>query len=132
LQKKVLQFCQQGKLIGAICHGIMVLARTVDPQTGRSVLYGHKVAAVPQSLDRSGYLLKVRLLRRSYLTYPYTVEAEVRPCLERPEDLSFGRSVLVPYVVCDGNLITARWYMDAELFSERFASALEQRTRQEK
>jgi putative intracellular protease/amidase len=131
LQNKVLQFWQQGKLIGAICHGVLVLARTIDPQTGRSVLYGHKVTALPQSLDRSGYLLNSWLLRRGYLTYPCTVVEEVRACLERPEDLSNGRSVLVPYVVCDGNLITSRWSLDAALFSERFADALEQRMRAE-
>jgi putative intracellular protease/amidase len=127
LQEKVLHFFQQGKLLGAICHGIMVLARTIDPRTGRSVLYGHKLTAVPPSLDRSGYLLNVRLLRRPYLTYPCTVDGEVRPCLERPEDLSYGRSLLVPYVVCDGDLITARYWLDAQLFSERFAEALEAR-----
>jgi len=131
LRNKVLQFCQQGKLIGAICHGVLVLARTIDPQTGRSVLYGHKVTAVPKSLDRVGYLLSL-LLKRSYIIDPCTVEEEVRACLECPEDLSKGRSVLVPYVVCDGNLITSRWYMDAELFSEHFAEALEQRMHAEK
>ena len=131
LRSKVLQFCQQGKLIGAICHGILVLTRTIDPQTGRSVLYGRKVTAPSQSLDRMGYLLQSWLLRRSYLTYPNTVEAEVRACLERPEDYSHGPSVLVPYVVSDGNLITSRWFQDAHLFSERFAGDLEQRMRAE-
>ena len=47
LQKKVYQFWQQGKLIGAICHGVLVLARTIDPQTGHSILYGRKVTALP-------------------------------------------------------------------------------------
>jgi len=65
LQNKVLRFWQQGKLIGAICHGVLVLARTIDPKTGHSVLYGYRVTATPHSLDRSGYLLS-RLLRSSY------------------------------------------------------------------
>ncbi len=132
LQNKVLQFSQQGKLIGAICHGVLVLARTIDPQTGHSVLYGHKVTAVPRSLDRFGYLLDSWLLRRGYLVYSCYVAEEVRACLEHPEDFSNGRSILVPYVVSDGNLITARWYLDAELFAERFAQALEQRMHAEK
>ena len=131
LQRKVLQFWQQGKLIGAICHGVLVLARTIDPQTGRSVLYGHKVTALPKSLDRAGYLLDSWLLRRGYVMYSCCVAEEVRACLERPEDLSNGPSILVPYVVSDGNLITSRWYMDAELFSERFADELQQRMRAE-
>ena len=131
LRSKVLQFWQQGKLIGAICHGVLVLARTIDPQTGRSVLYGHKVTALPRSLDRTGYLLDAWLIRRGYLMYPRCVAEEVRACLERPEDLSNGPSILVPYVVSDGNFVTSRWYMDAELFSERFSDELQQRLRAE-
>jgi len=127
LQNKVLQFWQQGKLIGAICHGMLVLARTIDPQTGRSVLYGHKVTALPKALDRTGYLLDSWLLKRGYIMYSCCVAEEVCACLERPEDFSNGPSMMDPYVVSDGNLITSRWYRDAELFSKRFAEALEQR-----
>ncbi len=58
--------------------------------------------------------------------YPRCVAEEVRACLEHPEDFSIGPSLMKPYVVCDGNLITARWYLDAELFAERFADAFEQ------
>jgi len=129
LQRKVLQFWQRGKLIGAICHGMLVLARTIDPQTGRSVLYGHKVTALPKSLDRTGALLDSWLVKRGYLMYPRCVAEEVRACLEHPEDFSNGPGILVPYAVSDGNLITSRWYYDAELFAERFAEALEQRMR---
>jgi putative intracellular protease/amidase len=58
--------------------------------------------------------------------YSRCVAEEVRACLERPEDLSNGASILTPYVVCDGTLITSRWYLDAELFAERFADELQQ------
>ena len=129
LQNKVLQFWQQGKLIGAICHGVLVLARTIDPQTGRSVLYGLKVTSLPKSLDRTGYLLDSWLLKRGYLIYSCCVAEEVRTCLEHPGDFSTGPGILVPYVVSDGNLVTSRWYLDAELFSERFADELQQRMR---
>ena len=123
LRSKVLQFWQQGKLIGAICHGMLVLARTIDPQTGRSVLYGHKVTALPKWLDRAA----AWLLKRGYIMYPLCVADEVRACLERPEDFSIGEGILVPYAVCDGSLITSRWSLDAELFSESFANQMQQR-----
>jgi putative intracellular protease/amidase len=126
LRDKVLQFWQQNKLIATICHGMLILARTIDPQTGRSILYSRKVTALPQSVDRSGYLLNARLLKRGYLMDACTVEEEVRACLEHPEDLSMD-SLLVPHVVCDGNLITARYPVDVQLFSERIVEALEQR-----
>ena len=69
LRSKVLQFWQQSKLMSAICHGVLVLARTIDPRTGRSVLYGRKVTALPKSLDRTAYLLDTWLLKRGYLYY---------------------------------------------------------------
>jgi len=127
LQNKVLQFCQQDKLIGAICHGALVLARTIDPQTGRSVLYGHKVTALPKSLDRLAYLLDSWLVKYGYIMYSCCVAEEVRACLKHPEDFYKGPSILVPYVVSDGNLITSRWYVEAELFASRFAEVLQQR-----
>ncbi len=131
LRSKVLQFCQQGKLIGAICHGMLVAARTVDPQTGRSILYGHKVTALPKQLDLTAHRLAPLTLKREYIMYPSCVAEEVRACLERPDDFSSGPGLLTPYAVSDGNLITARWYLDAELFAERFADALEQYVRTE-
>jgi putative intracellular protease/amidase len=124
LRSKVLQFGQQHKLIGAICHGILILARTIDPQTGRSLLYGHKVTAPPKSLDLFGYLLDRWLVRHGYIMYSRCVADEVRSSLHSPRDLSFGPSVFKPYVVCDGTLITSRWYLDAELFGQSFADAL--------
>jgi putative intracellular protease/amidase len=127
LQEKVLQFFRRHKLIGAICHGALVVARTVDPETGRSVLYGYKVTALPKSLDRFAYRADLWLTRYGYIMYSCCVADEVRACLARPEDLSPGPSVFAPYVISDRNLITARWYMEAELFAERFAAALQQR-----
>lgn len=122
LQNKVLQFWQQGKLIGAICHGVLVLARTINPETGHGILYGYKITATPHSLDRLGYRLS-RLLRRSYITY----YDEVLACLEHPTDFSKGSSLFVPYVVQDRNVITARYWHDAELFARHFADELGRR-----
>jgi putative intracellular protease/amidase len=123
----VLQFYQQGKLIGAICHGTLVLARTIDSQTGHSILYGHKVTSVPKSLDRLAFLLDSWFVKHGYIMYSCCVADEVRSCLKHPEDFYKGPSVLVPYVVSNGNLITSRWFMGAELFASRFAEVLQQR-----
>jgi putative intracellular protease/amidase len=125
LRSKVLGFWQQGKLIGAICHGMLVIARTIDPQTGRSVLYGHKVTAIPSSLDKLAYRLDHWLTKHGYIMYDQCVSDEVRSCLARPEDFSRGPGLLAPFAVTDGNLVTARWYMDAELFTKRFIDQLD-------
>ena len=124
LQSKALAFWQQDKAIGAICHGVLVLARTIDPQTGRSILYGRKVTALTKSLERTGYFMTFWLLGRRYRTYPCYVADEVRGCLERPEDFMNGRSMWIPFVVEDGNLITSRWPWDAARFAERFVEAV--------
>ena len=42
LQGKILEFWQQGKVIGAICHGVLAASRTVDPQTGKSFCTARK------------------------------------------------------------------------------------------
>jgi len=131
LQSKVLQFWQQEKLIGAICHGVLVPARTIDPQTGHSILYGHKVTAAPKILDLLGYRLDSWFLKRGYIMYAYCVADEVRACLQRPEDFTEGPKLFSPFVVSDGNLVTSRWYLDAELFSQRFIEALEQRIKED-
>ena len=123
LRDKVLLFWQQGKLIGAICHGILVLTRTIDPQTGHSVLYGRKVTALPTVLDRFAYFLDSWFIKRGYLRYSCSVAQEVYQCLERRQDFSSG-NLFAPYVVYDGNLVTSRHYGDAELFGKRFTDEL--------
>jgi putative intracellular protease/amidase len=128
LRSKVLQFWQENKLIGAMCHGVLVLARTIDPRTGRSVVYGHKVTAPPKSLDRFAYLADRWLLKHGYIMYERCVADEVRACVQHPQDLSFGPSMFRPYVVRDGMLITSRTYLDAELFAQTFVEALGERT----
>jgi putative intracellular protease/amidase len=124
LQGKVLQFWQLAKLVGAICHGVLVLARTIDPATGHSVIYGRKVAAPPRSLDLLAYRMDSWLVRHGYIMYPQCVADEVRACLQKPEDL-FTASILRQYAVVDGNLVTSRWYLEAGIFATRFAKELQ-------
>ena len=44
-----------GKPVGAICHGVLVAARAVDPATGRSVLYGRRTTALTWSLESKAW-----------------------------------------------------------------------------
>jgi putative intracellular protease/amidase len=41
-----------GKPVGAICHGVLVAARTIDPRTGHSVLHGRRTTALTWALER--------------------------------------------------------------------------------
>jgi putative intracellular protease/amidase len=46
-----------GKPVGAICHGVLVAARAVDPATGRSVLHGRRTTALTWALERRAWEL---------------------------------------------------------------------------
>jgi putative intracellular protease/amidase len=41
--------------VGAICHGVLLAARSVDPDTGRSVLHGRKTTALTWQLERTAW-----------------------------------------------------------------------------
>lgn len=128
LQQKALEFVQQNKLTGAICHGVLVLARTIDPETGKSVLYGRKLTGLTKRLERLGYYLTAWLLGDYYRTYPTYVQDEVAAALKEKGDFHEGGSIRKPFIVEDGNLITARYPEDAHLFAERLVSKIREQS----
>lgn len=44
-------------VVGAICHGVLLAARSVDPATGHSVLHGRKTTALTWAMERSAWQL---------------------------------------------------------------------------
>ncbi|HEY6411372.1 MAG TPA: type 1 glutamine amidotransferase domain-containing protein, partial [Ktedonobacteraceae bacterium] len=118
VQNKALEFIKQNKVVGAICHGVLVLARTIDPETGRSVLYGRRLTGLTKRLERAGYYLTFWRLGDYYRTYPEYVEDETVNALKESSDFRHGGSINKPFVVEDGNLITARYPADARLFAQ--------------
>lgn len=98
LQRLVVDAFGGGLVVGAICHGVLLAARSIDPVTGHSVLYGRKTTALTWELERRAW----RLARRTrfwdpdyYRTYPekpgdpvgyMSVQAEVTRALESPDD----------------------------------------------
>jgi putative intracellular protease/amidase len=124
LQDKVRGFFTAKKIIAAICHGPVVLARTLDPATGLSVIYGKKLTALTKKLEMTAYYLTFWKLGRYYRTYPAYVEDEISNILEKKSDFQKGGSMNTPFVVEDGNLITARWPGDAVEFAIRVEKKL--------
>lgn len=53
VQTIALDFARAEKPIGAICHGVLVLARSADPAAGKSLLFGRKVTALTWAFERS-------------------------------------------------------------------------------
>jgi putative intracellular protease/amidase len=46
-----------GKVIGAICHGVLVLARAIDPDTEKSISHGSQVTALTKDLKMTRYTM---------------------------------------------------------------------------
>lgn len=131
----VLQFFRAAKPLAAVCHGVLLLARTLDPDTGHSVLFGRKVTALlAATMELPAWLLTAAWLGRYYRTYNRTVEAEVTASLSRKSD--FVRGPLVAkrdsaqapqsgFAVRDGQLLTARWPGDCHRFAAEWLAMLQ-------
>lgn len=127
VQEQTAQFMKKGKVVGAICHGLLVLARAQDRDTGRSVLYDYKTTSLTRLLESIGYLATFWLLGRRFRTYARYVEDEVRSVLRERKQYSTGL-IPFPHVVVDRNLVTSRyWLFDASQFAKKFADLVESR-----
>jgi len=126
LQRIAADFMTADKPVGAICHGVLVLARAKGAE-GRSVIHGRKVTSLINRLEMTGYHLTRLWMGDYYRTYPgITTEDEVRAALASNQDFDAGPrgatrdSIDAPrhgFVVRDRNLITARWPGDAHRWS---------------
>ena len=134
LRRKVAEYWALDRPVGAICHGVLVLARISDPTSGRSPLYGRRTTCLPKYMERSAFVTTAWRLGRYYRTYPEYVEDEVRAALRDRADFVRGPRVLSKrgtqtddgpaFCVEDDNYVSARWPGDAYLFAKRFAALL--------
>ncbi|MBS2015267.1 MAG: DJ-1/PfpI family protein [Deltaproteobacteria bacterium] len=134
LQSKVAAFARTGKPMAAICHGVLVLARAKDPETGKSVLAGRRTTCLPKYMERTAYLLTAWKLGRYYRTYDAYVEDEVVGALDDPARFERGPFTLTrhgtptsdagAFVVEDGAYVSARWPGDAHLFAKKLVDRL--------
>lgn len=136
LRRQIGRFWELRRPVGAICHGVLVLARTRAASDGRSVLADRRTTCLPKYMERSAYLATAWRLGRYYRTYPAYVEDEVRAALADPgTQFARGPRVLAArgtatddtraFVVQDGSYLSARWPGDAYLFARRFRALLE-------
>ena len=99
LQRLVAAFFDAGKPVAAICHGVVLAARSISPQTRRSVLHGRRTTALTWQLERSAWMLSRwagrwwdRDYYRTYREQPdeapgyRSVQGEVTRALARPDD----------------------------------------------
>jgi putative intracellular protease/amidase len=154
LQALVAGFFAAGKPVAAICHGVLLAARSRD-SAGRSVLHGRRTTALTWRQEKAadGIARIGRWWDRDYYrTYPdgkgnprgyMSVEHEVTRALASPADFIDVPAGLPDYhrktnglhrdsegdsrpawVVVDGNYVSARWPGDAHTFAATFARML--------
>lgn len=133
LQKKVAEFFLAEKLIGAICHGTVLAARTIDPRTEKSVIYDYQTTSLLKSQEMGAYYLTALWLNDYYRTYSITVEEEVKSVLKEKNQFLTGKVTMSrdsiknekpAFVVEDRNYISARWPGDAHTFARKFYKKL--------
>jgi putative intracellular protease/amidase len=99
LQNFVADFFDSDKPVAAVCHGVVLAARSVSKKTGKSVLHGLKTTALTWKLESSGWLITKFFARfwdpdyfRTYVEESGEpvgyrgVQQEVTRALARPED----------------------------------------------
>lgn len=126
-------FFATSKPVAAICHGVLVAARSTDA-SARSVLHGRRTTCLPKYMERSAYYLTAWKLGRYYRTYDAYVEDEVTSALATPDDFVRGPRTLSArgtrdddgpaFVVEDGAYVSARWPGDAYLFTKKLLARL--------
>jgi len=133
LQAAIVGFFNADKPVAAICHGVVAACRAVDPETGKSVLFGRKTTALLKRQEMLAYNLTRLWLGGYYRTYPETVEDEVRLTLQSPDDFLEGPLPVLRdspehlsrgFTVRDGNYLSARWPGDVHRFGTEFLAML--------
>ena len=99
LQRAVAAFFDADKPVAAVCHGVVLAARSVSARTGRSVLHGRRTTALTWDLERAAWNVSRwcgrwwdRDYYRTYVEAPgeaagfRSVQAEVTRALADPAD----------------------------------------------
>jgi len=136
LQSVVVDCFKQKKIVAAICHGVVLVARSRDAETGLSVLANFETTALLKSQELTAYNLTRLWLDDYYLTYPETtVEQEVTEALAKAEQFKSGplplfkdreRHLAAGFVVKDRHYLSARWPGDIYTFSHALLEMIQQ------
>jgi protease I len=127
LQGVVGQSFQANKIVAAICHGVVLAARSNrDLEDTRSVLHDRKTTALLKTQEMAAWALTFTWLGDYYRTYQVSVQEEVTACLAAPDQFITGPTPLkrdsverpeLGFCVRDRNYLSARWPGDAHRFA---------------
>jgi len=134
LQQIAVSFFNAKKPVGAVCHGVVLLAKSIDAKTNKSVLYKYKTTALLKKQELMAYQMTKLWLKDYYLTYPeITVEEEVTAVLADVSQFLSGKTPVLRdtkknlkrgFTVRDKNYLSARWPGDIYKFSNEFIDML--------
>jgi putative intracellular protease/amidase len=111
LQAVVVDAFRRQMPVAAVCHGVLLAARSIEPQTGRSALHGHRTTALTWELEQRAWRVarvtrfwdpnyyrtyreqpgRAPGLRRAGRSLPFRPVAGRRPHLRRPIRIHGGR-----------------------------------------
>lgn len=120
------------RLVAAICHGVLPLART-RRDDGGPLLEGRRTTSLTAFMERLSIWMTRRRLGDHYRTYPDTVETETRRAVGSRG--AYLRGPVLPhyatrerpdlgFVVEDGRYLSARWPGDAWTLAQRMTERL--------
>lgn len=137
LQNIVVDFFNANKPVAAVCHGVVLAARSINPKTGKSVLHNLKTTSLLKSQELLAYNLTRLWLGDYYLTYPeITVEDEVLATLSDSKNFIKGPKPILRddmkhlnrgFAVTCENYVSARWPGDIYTFSLDFIELIKKR-----
>jgi putative intracellular protease/amidase len=102
LQRFVADFFEADKPVAAICHGVVLAARSLSARTGKSVLYGRKTTALTWRLEKAAWITMKYFGRvwdaAYYRTY---LESASEPSGYRGVQAEVSRALASPADFCD-------------------------------
>lgn len=135
LQRCVADFFASHKIVAAICHGVLLAARS-KARDGRSVLYGRKTTGLTRRQELTAWQLTRMALGDYYRTYDVPMADELVSYLRAATDYDPGPGFPIPlrrdsearlqdgFVVIDGTYLSARWPGDAHRFADALCKLL--------
>lgn len=126
LQSLVGEAFAQKKPVAAICHGVLLAARSKNPKTSKSSLHGRRTTGLLKSQELLAWNLTRAWMDDYYRTYPIPMEEEVRTYLASSEDFIQGplpiardsfRNTKPGFILRDDTYLSARWPGDAHKFA---------------
>jgi len=132
LQRNIAAHFSAGKPLAAICHGVVLAARSLR-EDGKSILHGFQTTALLQKQEMLAWQITRAWLGNYYRTYDQSVQAEVTAALAKPEDFLEGpmpltrdseKNLKSGFVVRDRHYLSARWPGDAHSLAHELHAML--------